>query len=95
MVIEEIILIAFLIFISIYTQDIELKMMLYLVTGIVTILIVSGWAGDYPGIASVFGGFSVFLIIKSLMIALQQGGTARGWSQFRGVWNQIREMFDK
>lgn len=93
--IVELVLILGLLFLAFTRKESDSRMILFLVSGIVTILVAAGWASEYPGIACVLGGFSIFMIIKSLLIAMQSGGQARGFSQFRGVWNQIKGVFSK
>lgn len=96
MQIEELVLMLTLIFFSLNVKDdAEHKMILYLVAGIVTIIIVAGWTEDYPGIAVTLGGFSIYLIIRSIFIALQSGGPARGMSQFKGIWGQLKSLFGR
>lgn len=65
-------------------------MILFIVSGIVMILVGGQWIDDYAGVTIVLWGLGVYQLLKALILALEIGGPAKGWSQFKGFYQKIR-----
>lgn len=63
---------------------------LYLVSGLITWLIGAQWIGDYPGVTVVLWGMGTYELLKGVVMALEMGGPARGWSQIKGLFSRLR-----
>ncbi|OGN90749.1 MAG: hypothetical protein A2Z70_01335 [Chloroflexi bacterium RBG_13_48_17] len=61
---------------------------IYILSAICIITVVAGWFEDYPGAAFALVMLGFDECRRALMIAIEAGGPARGWSQFRGLWNR-------
>lgn len=66
---------------------------LYIVTAIITVLIASSWATDYSGIAVVLTGLAIYLLVNAVILMAHGLGTSKGYSQFKGVWSKLKEVF--
>ena len=81
-----IVLLIFLVILAFWQKD----AILFLISGIVTILIGILWIDDYAGVMIVMAGMGVYQILKAIIMVFQDGGMARGLSQFRGMISKAR-----
>lgn len=68
-------------------------MILYIVSGLITLSIGALWFDDYLLIAIAAVGLGVYQIILAVVEAVTAGGSSRGVSQFKGVFNAIKGVF--
>jgi asparagine N-glycosylation enzyme membrane subunit Stt3 len=65
----------------------------YIVSGVIAFYLGGSWMDDYRLVALMIVGLGLFQIILAVYMAFRAGGPAKGFSQFRGVWNSIRGVF--
>lgn len=65
-------------------------MILFLISGIITILIGVLWIDDYAGVSVALWGLGTYQILKGLLMALVSDKPSRGLSQFKGLWHRAR-----
>ena len=65
-------------------------MILFIVSGIITILIGVQWIDDYAGVSIALWGLGIYQLLKAVLLALVSEQPTRGWSQFRGIYARMR-----
>jgi len=65
-------------------------MIIWLISGLVTIFLSVLWIDDYTGVVIAFWCLGVYQLLKAAMMALEVGGPARGLSQFKAMWQKAR-----
>ncbi len=63
---------------------------LFAVSAVITILIAFEWIATYPGIAVILWVFGLYLVGFKVLIPIMQGGTARGFSQFKAMFHRVK-----
>lgn len=82
----QILLVLGILYLSFKANDI----FFYIVAGLITMFISVSWVQDYPNLSIpmfCLGGYHIF---RAIIMAFQ-GGSSKGWSQFKSIWGKIRE----
>lgn len=85
----EVVLVIGLLFLALWRQ----KILLYMVSGLVTLFIGLSWVSEYAGVAIAMLFLAAYEMLEGLLMALASDKPARGWSQFRGLWNKVKDTF--
>ena len=65
-------------------------MILFIVSGIITILIGVQWIDAYPGVSVALWALGVYQLLKAVLLALESKGPSIGISQFKGLFHKVR-----
>lgn len=68
-------------------------MIIYIVSGLITLAIGALWFDDYLLIAIAVMGLGLYQIILAVIEAVTAGGSSRGFSQFKGAYNALKGAF--
>lgn len=87
----ELALLVSLLIVSLRSQEFGDRLVLSLVSGVVTLIIGLLWVDDYPGVSIVLWFLAAYQVAwRGMIPALASGGPARGLSQFKGLINRVR-----
>lgn len=68
-------------------------MILFIVSGLVTLFFSLTWIDNYSGISIVLMFLAVYQLYRAVVMALEAGGPAKGLAQFKGIYNKVRGVF--
>lgn len=85
----EIFLVLGLLVLALWRRDV----VFYVVSGVATFFIGMMWVDSYTGVSIATLFLAGYQLFSGIVLALTSDKPGRGWSQFRGIYNQIRELF--
>ncbi len=88
-VVEILILFGFL-FLAFWVRD----MILYIITGVISIIVGARWMDEMPGISVMLFGLAVYLLILGLLMPFQSSSPAKGLSHFKALWERAKKWRD-
>lgn len=68
-------------------------MLWFMASGLVALFIGLSWIDANTGVAMAIIGIGTFQLLEALILAVASGGAGKGWSQFKGIYNNIKEWF--
>lgn len=63
---------------------------IYFITGLITIYVALSWVDIHLGISIAMLFLGLLFLWEGLMVALEDGGPARGWEQIKGWFSRRR-----
>lgn len=73
----------------------EIKIVIYIIAGIISITTGVLWIESYFIYAMMVTGLGTFQLILAVIETMRIGGPAKGISQFKMIWNQMKESIHK
>jgi len=80
-----------MIYLAFWQKDI----ILFVISAIITIITASLWIDNYPGISIALFGMAVYQLLKVIIIMGEQLGPAKGFSQFKAMYDNARGRLQK
>jgi len=71
------------------------NMLMHAIAGLIVMFIAAEWISSYPGIGIMVFVLSVYILLKVIIIMGAQLGPAKGFSQFKAMYNNARGRFQR
>jgi len=66
------------------------KIVIYIISAIISMVIGIGWMSNYFLISTLIVGIGTYQLLLAVIETIRMGGSSRGLSQFKGIFNAIR-----
>jgi len=63
----------------------------YIFSALIVFLLAPDCFEKFPEVAFMFVILACYFITQALLQAMQSGGSARGWSQFKGYYDSVKD----